>query len=92
MALLRDVKIEEDELRQVKNYLQGDMMRTYEEPLTMMGAYISMDYNNVGRAHLARCFNEANAATTEELRLLAQKYFTEVGFLEAIAGKKINKF
>ncbi len=91
MALLRDVKIEEDELRQVKNYLQGDMMRTYEDPLTMMGAYISMDYNNVGRAHLARCFNEANAATTEELHLLAQKYFTEDGFLEAIAGKKLNK-
>ncbi|MBR6368208.1 MAG: insulinase family protein [Bacteroidaceae bacterium] len=91
MALLRDVKIEEDELRQVKNYLQGDMMRTYEDPLTMMGAYISMDYNNVGRGHLARCFNEANAATTEELHLLAQKYFTEDGFLEAIAGKKINK-
>ena len=55
------------------------------------GAYISMDYNNVGRGHLARCFNEANAATTEELHLLAQKYFTEDGFLEAIAGKKLNK-
>jgi len=88
---LREKKIPEEELQMVKNYLLGEMLRTFDGPLGLSEIYLDLLAYNLDFDYYQQHFKALKAISPAKLRDLANIYFEKNSFIEVIAGNMNNK-
>lgn len=77
VKLLRTEKIGEDELTVVKNHIMATMLRNFDGPFALADNFRSMLLHGLDYSWYNTFIAEIKSATSEELLLLADKYFHE---------------
>jgi len=84
---LKQEKAGNAELDMVKNYMMGDLLRSFDGPLPTSGSYLSILENQVSEYYFSNLFNEINKITAMDVMDLANKYLDEEEMIVSIAGK-----
>ena len=85
---LRDELIPEEELGMVKNYMLGSMLKSSDGPFSMADKYKSVYFNGEDLSFYDNYISMINNVTSEELLVIAKKYFDPKEMLEVVVGKK----
>ena len=78
-----------EELRIVRNYMLGEMCRSYESPFSLSDAWIFIATSGLKDDYFARSLQAVNEITPAEIQDLAQRYLCKETLKEVIAGKKL---
>jgi len=89
MSVLQTDLVPDSELNMVRNYMLGDMCRSYEGPFSLSDAWMFIQTSHLSDSYFEESLNALISVTAEELRILAQKYFDQENMVEVIAGKSI---
>lgn len=88
MARLRNDEIPQSELDLVKNFLMGELLRTFDGPFAISDSLTSLyQYNNFDFSYLNRIIDTIKNVTSTELLQIANKYLTPDGLVVSVAGK-----
>ncbi len=87
MAKLRNEPVDGDELELVKNYLMGEMIRTFDGPLATSDQFRGQWVVGLGMKYFNRFAEIINSITSEQLHQLAQTYLQPEDFITVVAGK-----
>ena len=79
-----------EELRIVRNYMLGEMCRSYESPFSLSDAWIFIATSGLKDDYFARSLQAVNEITPAEIQDLAQRYLCKEPLKEVIAGKKLS--
>ena len=79
-----------EELRMVRNYMLGEMCRSYESPFSLSDAWIFIATSGLKDDYFARSLQAVNEITPAEIQDLAQRYLCKETLKEVIAGKKLS--
>ena len=79
-----------DELTTVKNYMVGEMSRSYESAFSLSDAWMFIQTVGLDENYYERSLDAIKTVTAEELRELAQRYICKESLKEVIAGKKMS--
>lgn len=82
--------VPEAELTTVRNYMLGEMCRSYESPFSLSDAWIFIHTAHLDDTYFDRSLQALKEATSDELRELARRYFCKESLKEVISGKKIG--
>ena len=77
-----------EELRIVRNYMLGEMCRSYESPFSLSDAWIFIATSGLKDDYFARSLQAVNEITPAEIQDLAQRYLCKETLKEVRAGKK----
>ena len=91
MERLQAELVSSEELDMVKNYVMGDMCRSYESPFSMADAYIFLETSGLSDDFFTRAQQTVADITAEDVRDMACKYLRKESFTEVIAGKKCDE-
>lgn len=89
MDRLRNDLVPQEELEMVRNYMLGDLCRSYEGPFSLSDAWIYIETAGLDDSFFIRSLDAIRGITREEIRTLAQKYFCKENLIEVVAGKKV---
>lgn len=89
MKVLQTDLVSDEELTMVKNYMLGDMCRSYEGPFSLSESWIFIETSHLPNTYFENALKAVQTITAEELRTLAQTYFDSQKMIEVIAGKRI---
>lgn len=79
-----------EELRIVRNYMLGEMCRSYESPFSLSDAWIFIATSGLKDDYFARSLQAVNEITPAEIQDFAQRYLCKETLKEVIAGKKLS--
>ena len=88
LDILRDELVSEEELVMVKNYMLGSMLKSSDGPFSMADKYKSVYFKGEDLSFYDRYISMINNVTSEELLVVAKKYFDPKEMLEVVVGKK----
>ncbi|HRX31433.1 MAG TPA: pitrilysin family protein [Tenuifilaceae bacterium] len=84
---LKTSAITDNELNLVKNYLLGEILRTFDGPLALADSLSSLyQYNNFEIEFFEKTINTVNTITPKILQDIANKYLNTDNIVESIAG------
>lgn len=89
MDILRSEKVSEKELDMVRNYMLGDMCRSYESAFSLSDAWIFIETSGLDSQFFDRSVEAIREVTTDEIKTLAEKYLCKENLIEVVAGKKM---
>ena len=89
MQRLQDELMPEQELSMVKNYMMGEMCRSYEGPFSLSEAWIFIETAGLEKDFFQTHAERIRNVTAGELREMAIRYFRPDELLEVVAGKKM---
>ena len=81
--------VPQEELEMVKNYMLGDLCRSYEGPFSLSDAWIYIETAGLDDKFFIRSLDAIRGITREEIQRLAQTYFCKENLIEVVAGKKV---
>ena len=81
--------VPQGELEMVKNYMLGDLCRSYEGPFSLSDAWIYIGTAGLDDKFFIRSLDAIRGITREEIQRLAQAYFCKENLIEVVAGKKV---
>jgi len=84
MNILRNKKVEEDELDLVRNYMIGSILGDLDGPFQIIARWKSYILNNMDDNYFYDSIKIVKAITAEELQLLAKKYLNPEEFYELV--------
>ena len=87
IKILREKPVTKGELTIVKNYMLGDILRSFDGPLEISSAYRSIIDIDLNPGYFHQAINAIKEITPEEIILLANKYLNETSFIKTFAGK-----
>ncbi len=87
ISILRDELISNDELQLVKNYIKGDLIKSFDGPFAIADKYKLLVENNLTPKYFDEFINGINNITNTDLIKIAQKYLNTDGLVDVIAGK-----
>ena len=87
---LQNDLVPEEELSMVKNYMLGEMCRSYESAFSLADAWMFVQVSGFGDTHFEDALNAVKDITPEEIRELAGRHLCKEKLKEVIAGKKIS--
>lgn len=87
---LQNELVPEDELAMVKNYMLGEMCRSYESAFSLADAWMFVQISGFGDSHFEDALNAVKDITPGEIRELAGKHLCKENLKEVIAGKKMS--
>lgn len=82
-------KVSEQELEMVRNYMLGDMCRSYESAFSLSDAWIFIETTGLGTDFFERSLEAIREVTADEILTLAQTYFCKENLIAVVAGKKV---
>jgi predicted Zn-dependent peptidase len=85
---LQQERVGEDELQMVRNYLLGEVCRSYEGPFSLSEAWIYADTGQLGDDYFERTVQAIRQCTADDIQRLAQTWLLKEGMKEVVAGKK----
>lgn len=86
---LQNELVSDEELKMLKNYMLGDMCRSYESAFSLADAWISLQVSGLSSYYFAEALNAVKNITPDEIRELSQKYICKESLKEIISGRKI---
>jgi predicted Zn-dependent peptidase len=86
ISILKEKKVPKEELHMVKNFLAGEMLRTFDGPLALSEIYLDLLTYNIDYEYYQTYFKTLKSITSEKLLDLANIYFDTESFIEVIAG------
>lgn len=89
MDRLCNEKVDDCELTMVKNYMLGDMCRSYESAFSLADAWIYIESGGLDKDFYTNSVEAVKTVTADEIQELAQKYFCKENLIEVVAGKKV---
>lgn len=87
---LHQEPVSAEELRMVRNYMLGEMCRSYESLFSLSDAWIFIATSGLKDDYFARSLQAVNEITPAEIQDLAQRYLCKETLKEVIAGKKLS--
>ncbi|MEO8770667.1 MAG: pitrilysin family protein [Ferruginibacter sp.] len=84
MKKLRDVKIDEEELLLVRNYMIGGILGELDGPFQIMAKWKNIILNNLDENYFYDSINEIKTVSADDLQQLANKYLVPKNFYELI--------
>lgn len=81
--------VPDEELTMVRNYMLGEMCRSYESPFSLSDAWIFIATSGLTDDYFSRSLHAVNEITPAEIQDLAQRYLCKETLKEVIAGKKL---
>ncbi len=78
----------EEELLAVKNYMIGDMCRSYESPFSLSDAWMFIYTSGLDDEYFNRSIQAIQSITDSEIQELAKKYLNANELKEVIVGKR----
>lgn len=82
---LHQEPVSAEELRMVRNYMLGEMCRSYESPFSLSDAWIFIATSGLKDDYFARSLQAVNEITPAEIQDLAQRYLCKETLKEVIA-------
>ena len=79
-----------EELTMVRNYMLGEMCRSYESPFSLSDAWIFIATSGLTDDYFSDSLHAVNEITPAEIQDLAQRYLCKETLKEVIAGKKLS--
>lgn len=79
-----------DELQMVKNYMMGDICRSYESAFSLSDAWIFLHTSHLPDTYFDEVQAAISGVTPEELCRLAQEYLCKENLKEVVSGKKMS--
>lgn len=89
MDILRSEKVSEKELEMVRNYMLGEMCRSYESAFSLSDAWIFIETAGLENNFFERSLEAIREINSEEILTLAQTYFCKENLISVVAGKKV---
>lgn len=89
MNILTTDLVPDAELSMVKNYMLGEMCRSYEGPFSLSDAWMFIQTSHLQDSYFQESLKAVQEVTSAELLALAQKYFGKEQIVEVVAGKRI---
>ena len=89
MDRLCEERVPKEELEMVRNYMLGDMCRSYESAFSLADAWIFIETAGLDEQFFDRAVEAIRDINEEEIRTLACKHFCKENLIEVIAGKKV---
>jgi predicted Zn-dependent peptidase len=89
MDILRSEKVSDKELEMVRNYMLGDMCRSYESAFSLSDAWIFIETSGLKNDFFEQTLRAIREVTSDELQVLAQRYFCKENLIAVVAGKKV---
>lgn len=86
---LQNELVSDEELKMLKNYMLGDMCRSYESAFSLADVWISLQVSGLSSSYFAEALNAVKNITPDEIRELSQKYICKESLKEIISGRKI---
>lgn len=90
MDRLQQERVPQDELQMVKNYMAGDICRSYESAFSLSDAWIFLHTSRLPDTYFDQVQEAMESVTPDELLLLAQKYLCKENLKEVVSGKKMS--
>lgn len=87
---LQNELVSDAELTMVKNYMLGEMCRSYESAFSLADAWIYVEVSGYQDGYFADALDAIKEVTPEELRQLAMRYMCKEKLKEVISGKKMS--
>lgn len=87
MDILCSEKVSDEELDMVRNYMLGDMCRSYESAFSLSDAWIFIETSGLKNDFFDHTLKAIREVTSDELQALAQKYFCKENLIAVVAGK-----
>lgn len=87
---LQNELVSDEEFSTVKNYMLGDMCRSYESPFSLADAWIFVQTSGLQDSYFADALNAVKAVTPQEIRELAQRHLCKENLKEVVSGKKMS--
>ncbi len=84
MKILREEKIDEEELLLVRNYLVGTILGDLDGPFHIMGRWKNLVLNNLDESYFYNSVKTIKTISAEELKALANKYLVPEDFYELV--------
>ena len=81
--------VEENELRLVKNYLRGNLLRSFDGAFAAMDRFRSLRKLNLDEGFYTDLFQGIKAVNAEQIRQISQKYLAENEMKVVVVGKKM---
>ena len=79
-----------EELVMVKNYMLGDMCRSYESAFSLADAWIFIHTSGFSDSYVKDAVDAVKSVTPEEIRELASRHLCKEKLKEAVSGKKMS--
>ena len=79
-----------DELERVRNYMLGEMCRSYESVFSLSDAWIFIHVSGLEKSYLSAIPEAINTVTAGELGELARKYLCKENLKVVVCGEKIS--
>lgn len=89
MDILCSEKVSDEELDMVRNYMLGDMCRSYESAFSLSDAWIFIETSGLKNDFFDHTLKAIREVTSDEFQALAQKYFCKENLIAVVAGKKV---
>lgn len=89
MDRLRSEKVSDKELDMVRNYMLGDMCRSYESAFSLSDAWIFIETTGLDHGFFERSLEAVREVSADEILTLAQTYFCKENLIAVVAGKKV---
>lgn len=89
IEILQNEKVPETELNMVRNYMLGDLCRTYESAFSLSDAWIFIKTSNLDDGYFEKTVETIKETTADEIQAMAQKYLDKKGLITVVAGKKV---
>ena len=87
---LHQEPVSAEELRMVRNYMLGEMCRSYESAFSLADAWMFVQVSGFGDTHFEDALNAVRDITPEDIRELAGKHLCKEKLKEVISGKKMS--
>lgn len=87
---LRDDVVPDEELCMVKNYMSGDMCRSYESAFSLADAWIFVQVSGLADTYFADALQAVKEVTPQEIRELARRHLCKENLKEVVCGKKMS--
>lgn len=84
MKVLRDEKINEEELRMTRNFMIGSILGELDGPFQVLGRWKNLVLNNLDENYFYSAINTIKTISAEELQHLAGKYLVPDEFYELV--------
>ena len=88
MDRLRNEEVSHQELEMVRNYMLGDLCRSYEKAFSLSEAWIFIETGDLADDFFDRSVESIKNVSAEDIQRLACKYFNNEKMIEVVAGKK----
>ena len=86
---LHEEQVSDEELTMVKNYMLGDLCRTYESVFSLSDAWIFLQTSGLPASFFEETLRAIKSVTPEDIHRLARTYLCKEKLKEVVSGKKI---